>query len=341
MFKRLITALIAGAAVLSCTLTCFAEKKMEVVKTELAVPQKVVFVGDSIAAGVGLEGYNGTGSNPPSCYASILGEQYKKELDGTCEGLMRNGAVSGDTSDNLLDRLEKGELDDYLFGSNAVVISIGGNDIMKPALNFLSEDLGLKTQEDIKNFDTSKLANPATLSKINDQLQQISENLTNFKINVPKIINAIRSKTEAVIVFQTVYNPLDSNKSIAMLSNIIGEKITELNGIIESNSKNQDGSLNYLVCDVHKEFAGKSKELTNIDQYDIHPNAEGHKVISKLVDEQLRSRKYSYEELVEVDTEKDGSKKMSNTRIYLTIGLFFGGFITLFVIVWVKFKRNQ
>lgn len=340
MFKRLISALIAGAAALSCTLTCHAEKKMEVQKKELAVPQKVIFLGDSIAAGYGLDGYTGTGSNPKDSYAYILGEQYKKELEGTCEGSMANAAVSGDTSKDLVEKLESGELDKYIFGSNAVVISIGGNDIMGPALNFLSEDLGIKSQADIKNFDTSKLARPETLSKINKHLETINANLTDFKINVPKIISSIRAKTDAVIVFQTVYNPLDSNESIAVLSNIIGEKITELNSIITANSKKQDGSLNYLVCDVHAEFAGKSKELTNIDQYDIHPNAEGHKVISKLVDDQIRSRKYSFEQLVEVDTNSNG-KKMSNSRIYLTIGLFFGGFISLFVIVWVKFKRSQ
>lgn len=340
MFKRLISALIAGAAAISCAFTCHAETQMEVVKKELAVPQTIVFLGDSIAAGYGLKGFTGTGSNPAECYGAIIGEQYKKELDGTCEAIQKNGAVSGDTSDDFVKRLESGELDKYLFGSNAVVISIGGNDIMGPALDFLSQDLGLKSQEDIKNFDTTQLAKPSVLSKINDQLQRIGENLTNFKINVPKILSTIRAKTDAVIVFQTVYNPLDSNKSIEMLSNIIGEKITELNNIITSNATNKDGSMNYLVCDVASAFAGKSKEYTNIDQYDIHPNAEGHKVIAKLVDEQVRSKKYSFEQLEEVDKSKS-ENKMSNTRIYLTIGLFFGGFITLFVIVWVKFKRSQ
>ena len=340
MIKRLISAVIAGAAAISCALTCHAETKMEVVKKELPVPQTIVFLGDSIAAGYGLEGYTGTGSDPKDGYASIIGEQYKKELEGTCDSVEKNGAVSGDTSDDLVKKLEGGELDKYLFGSNAVVISIGGNDIMGPALDFLSEDLGIKSQADIKNFDTSQLAKPSVLSKINGRLEKINENLTNFKINVPKIISAVRSKTDAVIVFQTVYNPLDSNKSIEMLSNIIGEKITELNNIITSNATNKDGSMNYLVCDVAASFAGKSKELTNIDQYDIHPNAEGHKEIAKLVDEQVRSKKYSFEQLVEVDESKS-ENKMSNTRIYITIGLFFGGFITLFAIVWIKFKRSQ
>ena len=63
---------------------------------------------------------------------------------------------------------ESGSFDNHIFGSNAVVISIGGNDIMGPALEFLSEDLGLKSEEDIKNFNTLDLAKPSVLAKINE-----------------------------------------------------------------------------------------------------------------------------------------------------------------------------
>ncbi len=339
MFKKIISFAVSCVIAVSCAATCFAETKMEIVKKDLTAPQKLVFVGDSIAAGVGLDGYNGTGSNPPSCYASILKEKYFKEIDGACEFIMKNEAVSGDTSSDLLEKLQSGSLDASIYGSNAVVISIGGNDIMGPALDFLTQDLNIKSEQDVKNFDTSTLASPATLAKINDKLNIISENLSRFKSNLENIISTIRAKSNGVIIFQTVYNPLDSNKSIAILSETIGGKINELNNIIINGAKDENGNERYLVCDVFSAFAGKSKEYTNINKYDIHPNAEGHKVISELVDKQIKTQKYTFEELVEV---KDSPKqKMSTTKIYVTVGLFFGGFFILFAFVWIKFKRSQ
>jgi lysophospholipase L1-like esterase len=41
-----------------------------------------------------------------------------------------NSAVVGDTSQQLLDRINSGEFDADLADSDAVIISIGGNDIL-------------------------------------------------------------------------------------------------------------------------------------------------------------------------------------------------------------------
>ena len=134
------------------------------------------------------------------------------------------------------------------------------------------------------------------------------------------ILSASAQRQTLLSLFQTVYNPLDSNKSIEMVANMIGEKIDELNSYHRSRRRKSRRAMNYLVCDVYTAFKGKSNEYTNIDKYDIHPNAEGHKVISELVDKQLRTGKYSYEELVEVKTSNSKIPKMSNTRIYVTVG---------------------
>lgn len=338
MLKKLISFALVCVIAVSCSITCFATTT-ELVKTDLPAPQKIVFLGDSIAAGYGLEGYSDNGGSPKDCYASILGERYKKEIGNKCEAIMINAAVSGDTSAQLLEKLETGSLDNYIFGSNAVVISIGGNDIMGPALEFLSEDLGLKSEEDIKNFNTLTLAKPSVLAKINEKLNKISSNLETFKSNLDRIITNIRSKTQAVIVFQTVYDPLEEKKSIKAVADMMGGMIKELNSIITQGAKGSDGSDRYLVCDVYEGFKGKSLEYTNIEKFDIHPSAEGHKQIAELVDKQIKTQKYSFEELVEKE-DAPKAKKMSSTRIYVTIGLFFGGFIVLFMFVWIKFRRD-
>lgn len=341
MFKKLISFALVCVMTISCSAVCFADTSMQVVKKEVSVPPNLLVLGDSIAAGVGLEGYTGTGNGPKGCYASILAEKYQKELPESCAMKMDNKAVSGYTSEDLLKQLTSASVDKNVLSSCAVVISIGGNDLMRPALEFVEKDLGLKTPEDIKNFNKAKLLLPSNLIKINEKLDEISANLTKYGENLDKIIGYIKNKApNTLIVVQTVYNPLDSNKSIETLANMIGGKIDELNAIINSHAKKENGEQNYLVCDVHTAFKGKSSEYTNIDKYDIHPNAEGHKVISELVDKQLRTGKYSYEELVEVKTSNSKIPKMSNTRIYVTVGLFFGGFLTLFVLIYIKFKHN-
>lgn len=338
MVKRIISSILACMFGIMCCIIVFADS-VEVVKKEISAPQKTLFIGDSIAAGFGLEGYTGDGSDPPSSYASILSQKYKKELDGICSATVINAAVSGDTSSQLLEKLKSGELDKHIFGSDVVVISIGGNDIMQPALEFLSQDLQITNQQDLESYDTSKLANPSIIAMLNNRIEAINQNLDAFSVNLSQIISDIKSKTSGTIIIQTVYNPLDSTKEYEVISKLIGEKLSKLNNIISDNSKYENGQVNYLVCDVFSAFKGKSKQYTNIDKYDIHPNAEGHKVISELVDELIKQKKYSYEELVEV---KDTPKaKLSTGKIYLTISLFFGVFLVLYLVVWVVFKKNQ
>ena len=338
MFKRIITIALACVIAVAYSITCFAETEMKLVKKDLPVPQKTVVLGDSIAAGYGLEGYADGGVYPPGCYASILGEKFEKELKDTCPSKVINYAVSGYTSADLLAKLRSGAYHDGLLGSNAVVVSIGGNDIMGPALQFLSEDLGLKTEEDIKNFNTANLAKPSVIAKIKDRLETVNSNLSDFKNNLKEIISAIRAETTAPIVFQTVYDPLAGKEGIKIVADLMAEKINALNQIIIDNSKDITGNDVYLICDVYEGFKGKESEYTNIDNFDIHPSAEGHKVISELVDKQLRTQKYSYEDLVEVKDEP--KQKMTTAKIYIMLAVFFGGFITLFVIVWIRFKRD-
>lgn len=47
-----------------------------------------------------------------------------------------NSAVVGDTSQQLLDRINSGEFDADLADSDAVIISIGGNDILGLFIDF-------------------------------------------------------------------------------------------------------------------------------------------------------------------------------------------------------------
>ena len=84
------------------------------------VPPKMMFLGDSIAAGYGLEGYSQNDLYSCSSYSNILKEKYEAELDGDCQHEMVNKAVSGATSGDLLDLIQSGELDEDLRDSDGV-----------------------------------------------------------------------------------------------------------------------------------------------------------------------------------------------------------------------------
>ena len=140
MTKRIMSLLMI-AVILLCCGSCSGIKltKFVDVTEETAVPPKIVFLGDSIAAGFGLEGY--TASDLYNCrsYANIIGEMYDKELPEDCTGVMVNKAVSGATSSELLESIKSGELDEALAGSDAVVVSIGGNDLLSVLLGIIKD----------------------------------------------------------------------------------------------------------------------------------------------------------------------------------------------------------
>lgn len=355
--------------------------------TQTDAPGKIVFLGDSIAAGYGLAGYTGTSSaSPKDSYASILGEKYKNELSDVTQAQMVNLAVSGYTSSQVLSSLEDKQTLEQLTDSDVVVISAGGNDVMGPLLAFVYVGLGVKSPEDMNKLDPKVFSDPKTELKMKPTLAAITMNISAFTKNIKKITEIIHSKTDARIIVQTVYNPLDSEPGYADLSKIVGEKLGELNKAINDCS---DTGKNYTVCDISAAFAGKSAELTNIGKLDIHPSAAGHKVIAQELDKVIKTAKYSIEtkpvltssspdessssapesvsradnssaasQEVSSQQDKDSSNesradssssddseihsnKMDKTTLYVTLGLFFGGFIAVFAIVMIKFKKSR
>ena len=63
------------------------------------------------------------------------------------------------------------------------------------------------------------------------------------------------------------------------------------------------------MADVFSEFSGHGKELTNINDFDIHPNKKGHALIASCIDKALRTKTYTYEEVVPDSSENDEKDK--------------------------------
>lgn len=284
MFRK-ITACLCAAAVLSLTSCQMTEIPTRELVHNIEVPPKMMFLGDSIAAGYGLEGYaSGDNYNCPS-YSNILREKYETELENECGHEMVNKAISGATSQDFIDLLQSGELDRDLKDSDAVVVSIGGNDLLGIMLNLLKK-LGVSESG---NFDSDGLNILAAASAFLSMDSDVDKALDGFEGNLRIISEELNNRTDGIIYIQTLYDPLEYFTNFSMVTDFSNEKIGRFNSIIKDNSVT-----GYTVIDVAADFKGKAGALTNISNFDIHPNAEGHKLIAEEVDQAFRAAGFSY-----------------------------------------------
>lgn len=282
--------------VLTFCCSCKRLKVMEEVSVETNTPPKIVFLGDSIASGYGLDGYAPGDNYNCRSYSNILKDKYLTELGENCRHIMVNDAVTGDNSSQLLDKLRSGSLDAALADSDAVVVSIGGNDMLELLFGII-HSLGYNETE--QKFDVSEIDILSALTYISSLDSDIDTALVKFEKDLVQITDEIGSRTDGVIFIQTLYDPFEYFSKFKWLSDLSKEKLAKFNSIINENSE-RDGVKVYEVVDVASAFSGKCGTLTNISSYDIHPNLSGHAVIADIVDSAVKSHTYTYTMQVEV-----------------------------------------
>lgn len=286
MLKK-ITALAASALLLAGLTGCSLTKRELVdVTYDLEVPPKVVFLGDSIAAGYGLDGYTSGDNYSCRSYANILHERYSAELADVCDHQMQNFAVSGATSADLLELLNSGKLDSALANSDAVVVSIGGNDLLHNILGVI-EELGVTAENGRLNLDDVNIfaAAGALLTMDSD----VDKALDGFEVNLQEISAALNEKTDGTIYIQTLYDPLEVFTDYQMVVDFSEKKLGRFNEIVKSNAPES-----YTVIDIADTFDGKCGDLTRIAALDIHPNEKGHEVIADTIDSAFRNTGFTY-----------------------------------------------
>lgn len=288
----------------------------------MPLPPKIVFLGDSIPDGYGLENYSADDNTLCDSYPNILRERFGNELSGICDFEAVNRAVSGDTSSQLLGHIQSGELDDALKDSDAVVVSIGGNDILEIFLDTLMNTFD---KDDLKNGDINLFTAATAIQKMSKEMDTA---LDGFEVNLSDIMSQLKSRTDGKIFLQTLYNPFEDFDYIPLIPSLAKEKIGRLNGIIGDYSET-DG---YEVADVASSFEGKAEEITNIDKFDIHPNAQGHEIIADVVEDALRTETYSYTVYEEVP-------EASGSMTY--VGFIVIGVTVAIVIVRVVLKHRR
>lgn len=307
MIRKLLA--LAAAAVFAAAGCFCAHAETAYREVEVSAPPKMLVLGDSIATGYGLTGYE-NGRDRCRSYANILKDKYTSELSAVCTFELTNAAVDGYTSGDLLALLKSGQLDDKLSETSCIVISIGGNDMLH-ALWEMLDKAGITSASEIKGTAVLKM-----LTSINDLKDKLDENLTAFEKNLTGMTEYISGKSDCPCFVQTLYDPLESFTLVPGLSIVAEEKIGRLNELIRSHAS--DSGTEYTVCEVAPEFKGKADTLTNIGKVDIHPNSEGHKVIADVVGKAITANKYSYMqpyEAVSAEAADAGAADESVTRL--------------------------
>ena len=297
--KKLLTSFLAAGTAAVFLFSPFASAEEEhLPEFNIAVnaPPQVLFIGDSIISGYGLDKYSPSNKLECESFANILAREFKAELSPEAEFKYWNEGLDGRTSGGLIELLQSGELDDELAEADAIIISIGGNDMLDTFLDML----------DRRNAPMQTVGKAVTLS------QKLDKDLDGFEANMPVIAEELNKRTDGQVFVQTLYNPMEAT-AIQVVNKLSVEKFARLNAIIRNCS---DDGKNYKVCDVFSEFCGKSKTLTNIQKYDIHPNADGHKVIAELLGKTIRAETYHYYDYAaEKKYKKTHKKELEERRI--------------------------
>lgn len=230
--KKIITFIVAFSVFMCClNLTVFADEENKF----------YVVLGDSIAYGSGLT------NSVEACYGRIVADTNGYEYI--------NHAVSGETSEDLINKMKEEAVNSDLHKADIISISIGGNDFLKNSPSDLIFDAVL--EDDYSRF------------------VEISESFYDNLCIIIDEINAINE--DAVILMQNLYNPQSGD-----FGELCQYGVDGINAMIERYSEENPGEIE--IIDVCSAFGNDSD---NIAKDGIHPSAKGNVVIAELILDKL------------------------------------------------------
>ena len=328
MLKKFFASLFSIVLILTLTGCSLTERDLIDKVYEVNTPPRLMFLGDSIAAGYGLEGYTSADNySCPDSYANTLDVKYTAELAEIGSHEMQNFAVSGATSADLIELLNSGKLDSALAETDAVVISIGGNDLLENIYPIISS-LGITAEN--KEIDISNIDVISLIGQLSTLKEDVNSSLAVFETNLKEITVILNGKTQGNVYIQTLYNPFESFADISMVTEFTQNTVDEFNSIISRNCGEK-----YKIIDVAADFKGNAQTLTRIEEIDIHPNENGHKAIAEAVDEVLSAETYTY------TTQVYGEPHLTLTAILLIAGGIIAMLIIVVIIIPKLFKKYE
>ncbi|MDE6729969.1 MAG: hypothetical protein K2J71_04250, partial [Oscillospiraceae bacterium] len=274
---------LAGAFCLSCVKQCLQTFPVSVRADNDDGRKQVVIIGDGISTRAGL----------------AQGElSYPEILENTTEIVVQNFAQEAYTTDQILSCLENPEIQEALAQADLILVTAGIHDIMTPFIDKAHEfmdEFGFVYFEDIfsANLADYGIEDETELLYYANQLTNAAkQNRDPAEENLKKITENLLQYENANIVFQTVYNNLNTIRNYRKLSlkrkqayNSISNPVTT---VVEKAFNEHLRTLaeeheNVQVVDTFTLFQGKAYLYVNLDDLDIHPNAKGHSKIADTI----------------------------------------------------------
>ena len=244
----------------------------------------ILVLGDSISSGYGLEGYPDNLDGIRN-YGNLIRDELKPDT-------YNNLAINGQTSSELLEKVENGQYDENINDADLILVTIGGNDI----LGMFTDSLKKAFQDENGKYQLvitdSDVLNNLVDKIINSQKdEEYTKACDNFKTNFIKLTSLIHEKNpDATVYFQTVYNPFSGVPYLSKIDNFAQKYISRINDGIRDNTKDENGNTLYEYIDVADFFKLRALQLTNIIRIDIHPNSTGHQMIYQMLSSAIKGK---------------------------------------------------
>ncbi len=267
--------------------------------TEPQKPQPIdgdddlVVLGDSIATGYGLDGYeSGNNTSAKDSFANII---------SSGRSSYNNFAIDGLTAAGFLSYYNSGDsfVEGSLKNAEKIVVSIGGNDVIDLLFSeipvFIEENkadieaLGVTVQNDtpmgyIYTYNTLAIVDKSgtVTSKFGEsQNSKYKTAIANEQAKIAEIIAELdKANPDAEKYYLTVFNPFSGARGWEGIAALVDSALEYVNESIKTSVSESDKS---TVVEVAEAFDKKSEQYTNIPNWDIHPNKAGHKLISDLL----------------------------------------------------------
>lgn len=216
------------------------QPKKQIPEDFIAREINIASIGDSLTEGIGDESKQGG-------YTKFLKEGLLEQKDIKSITL-NNYGVKGHKTTDLLNRLDNEEVQEGLKAADIIIITIGGNDIMK----IVKDNL----------FDLT--------------LQVFQEEQAKYETRLHRVLEKIRQvNSEGEIVLVGLYNPFGWFLDLSLELNTIIENWNEGSQRVLSDFSNTKF---VMVDDI---FIGTEQNLLASDEF--HPNTKGYELISERI----------------------------------------------------------
>ncbi len=276
-------------------------------------PEFMLALGDSITTGYGLDDYI-TDGDPYTCasYANLVANALGLEARES----YINKAVNGATSADMLKSLP--EIENYIGYSDLIIVTIGGNDLLG-SISIVASAIAGKTVSGLgASIDVLAAATPekfAALATNEAYQKKIGAVLDKYEKNIGEIAEIIKKNApEARVILLKQYNPMKNVLGFGDFGNYADTLIASVNASME-----KVGAANgFEVLDVPSVIDINAAGLTNMLNYDIHPNAAGHVEIARLLASHLGISLDPSENTAEPETEPETTKEETTVVVELT-----------------------